>query len=407
MATSIVMPKLGMGMENGTVVAWMNKIGDEVGQGKGIVVIHSEKIEFEVESPTNGVLIDILVPEEGVVPYGTVIGYIGAPGEQPPSLENSKQPDDSIKSKSRTVIISPVARKMAEEAKGLDVNGLRGTGPGGRITKEDVERAIVSQKQQGTSTTTMENTESLCSSETRVPMDAPSNSTLAPARMPLMGMRKTIAMRMSQSLQESAQLTITMSVDVTDARLLIRQHAENMRDRYDLKLTITDFVARAATLALIEHPIVNSTWSDFEVIQHNQVHLGIAVALDDGLIVPVIQNAERMSLVDLAKVIKSLSQRAKSGKLSSNETGGSTFTITNLGAYGVEFFTPILNPPETGILGVGSAQDIPAYVGENLQRRSLLPLSLTFDHRVLDGVPAAKFLGNIKRYLEDPISMLF
>jgi pyruvate dehydrogenase E2 component (dihydrolipoamide acetyltransferase) len=212
---------------------------------------------------------------------------------------------------------------------------------------------------------------------------------------------------MLESLQHSAQLTLTMQVDVTETLSLQAEHGHRILARHDVKLTITDFVARAVVLALLKHPGVNRSWSESGMVQYTRVHLGIAVALKEGLIVPVIRNADSLPFIDLAKAVKSISQRARTANLTEHETGGSTFTITNLGAYGIEFFTPILNPPESGILGVGAVKHVPMYIGDELQRRSVLPLSLTFDHRILDGAPAAAFLGTVKNFLEDPISLLF
>jgi pyruvate dehydrogenase E2 component (dihydrolipoamide acetyltransferase) len=410
-ATEIVMPKLGMGMEKGTVVAWQKQVGDPVQKGETLVEIRSEKIEFEVEAPEDGVLLDIAVPNEGVVPCGTIIGYVGSPAElvntdsshvtQTTAVAVAAPPQKKIK-------ISPVAKKMAEAA-GLRIDSIVGTGPDGRITKEDVERAIAAGSPDVSPHVETKPTTAPPSLAAKIPEENIQHLSAAPsepAKVFVTGMRKAIANRMLQSLQQTAQLTITMSADVTDALEIQRQHGERIRERYDTKLTVTDFVARATVLALLEHPQVNSVFSDSEILQHTEVHLGIAVALDDGLIVPTIRNADRLSFIDLAKAVKSVSQRARSGKLHGEETGGSTFTITNLGAYGVEYFTPILNPPETGILGVGSVQDQPRYIGSELQRRSILPLSLTFDHRALDGAPAAQFLGTVKRYLETPIHLL-
>lgn len=219
-------------------------------------------------------------------------------------------------------------------------------------------------------------------------------------------MRKTIASRMMESLQTSAQLTITMKADVTQLTNLQQQLNETAIARYDTKLTITDFVAKAAILSLLEHPAMNSQYHNGVLETFENVHLGIAAALDNGLAVPVIQHAERLTLIELAKSIKLYGQKAREGKLLHDEIQGSTFTLTNLGAYGVEHFTPILNPPEAGILGVGTMYDTPVYQEDELCKGTILPLSLTFDHRVLDGAPASAFLSTVKAHLEEPISTL-
>jgi pyruvate dehydrogenase E2 component (dihydrolipoamide acetyltransferase) len=215
-----------------------------------------------------------------------------------------------------------------------------------------------------------------------------------------------IATRMFTSLQQSAQLSIHMRADVTELLEIQKKARANLIDEQDVKLTITDFIAQATILALLNHKQMNSIYQDEHIHIYDSIHLGIAVALENGLMVPVISHAEKLSIREISRKIKDLSLRAKEGKLESEEMKGSTFTITSLGAYGVEFFTPVLNPPEVGILGVGTVTDTPVFVGEIVQRRSLLPLSLTFDHRVIDGAPASKFLSTIKDYLEKPYKML-
>lgn len=435
MADAVIMPKLGMSMVEGTVIAWKKKIGDPVAKGEGIVDISSEKIEAEVESPADGILLDIEVPEGEVVPYGTVLGYVGQPGEK---IEKYAQPSDKTAanqeaaatavaedkaaeqvaaapaaSKNGNLKISPVARKMAEEA-GLNLELIVGTGPQGRITKEDVEKALASQAAAPASAPA--HSESQSERGKRQPEPAqrqpqPVQSQPEPAQeevasTPVTGMRKVIAARMHESLQQSAQLTLTIKADVTGLRRLQKQLAAEVQQRYGGKLTVTDFIARAIVLSLLAHKQMNSAYLGDRIESYGHVHLGIAVALEKGLVVPVIPHAQRLTLIELSQSIKSLSERARNNQLSAEEMKGSTFTITNLGAYGVEFFTPVLNPPESGILGVGAVEEMPVYRGEELQRRSMLPLSLTFDHRVLDGAPAAQFLGAVKRYLEEPHSLL-
>ncbi|MGN7325418.1 dihydrolipoamide acetyltransferase family protein [Bacillus altitudinis] len=375
MAVEVVMPKLGMSMKEGTVSVWNKEVGETVNKGESIASINSEKIEMEIESPAEGTILDIKVPEGEGVPPGTVICYIGEGNEQ---VERKKEKEIQSKPKKERKKISPVARKMANSAN-LDIDTLVGTGPGGRITKEDVLRALPERKEKK------------------------QNETV---QQPINMMRKTIASRMMESLQTSAQLTITMKADVTKLTNLQQQLNETAIARYETKLTITDFVAKAAILSLLEHPAMNSQYHNGVVETFENVHLGIAAALDNGLAVPVIRDAERLTLIELAKGIKLYGKKAREGKLLHDEIKGSTFTITNLGAYGVEHFTPILNPPEAGILGVGTMYDTPVYREDELCKGTILPLSLTFDHRVLDGAPASAFLSTVKAHLEEPISIL-
>ncbi|WP_342467823.1 dihydrolipoamide acetyltransferase family protein [Bacillus sp. FSL W8-0629] len=375
MAVEVVMPKLGMSMKEGIVSVWNKEVGETVNKGESIASINSEKIEMEIESPAEGTILDIKVPEGEGVPPGTVICYIGERNEQ---VGEKKDRDIQSKPKKERKKISPVARKMANSAN-LDIDTLVGTGPGGRITKEDVLRALPERKEKK------------------------QNETV---QQPINMMRKTIASRMMESLQTSAQLTITMKADVTKLKNLQQQLNETAIARYETRLTITDFVAKAVILSLLEHPAMNSQYHNGVVETFENVHLGIAAALDNGLAVPVIRDAERLTLIELAKGIKLYGKKAREGKLLHDEIKGSTFTITNLGAYGVEHFTPILNPPEAGILGVGTMYDTPVYREDELCKGTILPLSLTFDHRVLDGAPASAFLSTVKAHLEEPISIL-
>lgn len=408
MAVEVIMPKLGMAMKEGSVSEWNKKVGDLVQKGELIASINSEKIEMDIESPTEGMLLDIAVPEGEGVPPGTVICYIGNPNEVVAAKETQQEqskPENELKEKinnqqpsilsisraEERVKISPVARKMALAAN-LDIEKLQGTGPGGRITKEDVQEAMKKSKPG--------------LKEKKEDVITPQQFVEKTEEIPVTGMRKVIATRMQSSLQNSAQLTLTMKADVTDLLKLQKEATEVIQKREENKLTVTDFVSRAVVLSLKEHQQMNSTYVDDKIHLFEHVHLGIAVALEKGLVVPVIRNAEACTIRQLSKKTKELAKKAREGQLISEDMKGSTFTISNLGAFDVEHFTPILNTPETGILGVGSTYDAPVYIGEELKRRTILPLSLTFDHRVLDGAPASAFLQNIKRYLEEPLTML-
>ncbi|MDM5300908.1 dihydrolipoamide acetyltransferase family protein [Bacillus subtilis] len=396
MAVKVVMPKLGMAMKQGEVSIWNKKVGDPVEKGESIASIQSEKIEMDVEAPEKGTLIDIKVKEGEEVPPGTAICYIGDANEsvpeeakapvaedsEPIAVQPEKQENKPVAKKER-IKISPVARKIAEKA-GLDLKQLKGTGPGGRIVKDDVTKALAEQKK-----------------------DRPEPVSEQKAQeTPVTGMRKVIAARMQESLANSAQLTITMKADITKLAALQKQLSPTAEERYGTKLTMTHFVSRAAVLALQAHPMLNSFYQNERIITHPYVHLGMAVALENGLVVPVIRHAEKQSLVELAKSISEHAKKAREGRAGSEELQGSTFSITNLGAFGIEHFTPILNPPETGILGIGASYDTPVYQGEEIVRSTILPLSLTFDHRACDGAPAAAFLKAIKTYLEEPAVLI-
>ncbi|MFP3726762.1 dihydrolipoamide acetyltransferase family protein [Priestia filamentosa] len=401
MAVEVVMPKLGMAMKEGIISSWNKKVGDKVTKGESVASINSEKIEMEVEAPSDGVLLDIKVEEEEGVPPGTVICYIGELNEQIApkkdketkclSLSSSKEEVAATVAieerpiKKNRLKISPVAKKIAL-ASGLDIDTIQGSGPGGRITKVDVEKEL---KKQG-------------EKEEESREEGREERT----KIPLAGMRKVIAERMKSSLLNSAQLTITMKADVTNLVKLREEVKQSFEKRGEEKLSLNNFIVRATVLSLEKHREMNSSYDEEGIIYHEGVHVGIAVAIKDGLLVPVVRNAEKLSLVETATTIRKLSSSVRQGEMDGIEMTGSTFTVTNLSAYGVEFFTPILNPPETGILGVGAVEQVPMYKGAELQKCSMLPLSLTFDHRVVDGAPAAEFLQTIKGYLEDPIAIL-
>ncbi|WP_350254614.1 dihydrolipoamide acetyltransferase family protein [Bacillus halotolerans] len=397
MAVKVVMPKLGMAMKQGEVSIWNKKVGDPVEKGETIASIQSEKIEMEIEAPEKGMLIDIKVKEGEEVPPGTAICYIGDANEsvqeetEEPAAEANrqakpqppKQENKPANTKKDRLKISPVARKIAEKA-GLDLKNLKGTGPGGRIVKDDVTKALSEQKRE----------------------QAEPVSEQKAQETPVTGMRKVIGSRMQESLANSAQLTITMKADITKLAALQKQLSLTAEERHGTKLTITHFVSRAAVLALQAHPMLNSFYKNERIITHPHVHLGMAVALEKGLVVPVIRHAEKLPLIELAKTISENAKKAREGRAGSEELQGSTFSITNLGASGVEHFTPILNPPETGILGIGASYDTPVFQGEEIVRGTILPLSLTFDHRTCDGAPAADFLKTIKTYLEEPTALI-
>ncbi|QHC10918.1 dihydrolipoamide acetyltransferase family protein [Bacillus velezensis] len=396
MAVKVVMPKLGMAMKKGEVSVWNKKVGDPVEKGESIASINSEKIEMEIEAPESGTLLHIKVKEGEGVPPGTPICYIGENGEEvrekeAPAPEKAGKPQaepehipapKAGQKRKHRVKISPVARKMAEKA-GLKVDTLNGTGPGGRIVKADVIKAMKTEAEPQSWV-----------------------QTAQPEGKPASAMRKVIADRMHKSLQNSAQLTLTMKADITELVKWQKQLADSAKKRSGVKLTVTHFVSRAAVLALKQHPELNSSYQEERIITYPYVHLGMAVSLENGLVVPVIRDAEKLSFLELADHISTSARRAREGNASGDDLHGSTFSITNLGGYGIEHFTPILNPPEAGILGVGASYETPAFKGDELVKSIMLPLSLTFDHRVCDGAPAADFLKTVKALLEEPAGLI-
>jgi pyruvate dehydrogenase E2 component (dihydrolipoamide acetyltransferase) len=421
MAVKIEMPKLSLTMSEGTVLHWMKKVGDPVKKGDAIVEVSSDKEVCELDSPEDGVLLDVTAQEGDSVACHAVLAYIGQPAENVQVSSKSSELETNIQINSQTprdtnhssnnqvtlssekVKISPVARKMAVEA-GLDIQSIVGTGPNGRISKEDVEKVIQDKsKETGVAEVLKAVPSAKIEEATSVKKEAaPANNVEI---IPFNGMRKVIANRMQESLQTSAQLTHHMKVDITELLSLKKKTASQVEKQHNSKLTVTDFIARGVVLSLLEHKQMNSALIDNEIHIYNTVHLGIAVDVENGLVVPVVNGADSKSLVELSHSIKELTELAKTKQLKSDQMKGSTFTISNLGSYGIEYFTPILNSPETGILGVGTAQETPVFIGDQVQKRILLPLSLTFNHQVLDGAPAAQFLQTLKKYLEEPINL--
>lgn len=417
MAKEIIMPKLGMSMTEGTVVLWHKKKGDPIKKGEPIVSISSEKIENEVEAPMDGELIEVSAEVDDVVPVGKALGYVGEPGEEVPEQSAEKQADisdsnekEQVKSpaateKTETKLksspstggrkrVSPAAKKLARQH-GVDIETVDGTGPQGRIVKEDILKAAEEKQTEP------------------APPASPSHSpvekveTKEPTKKNFSGIRKVIAQRMHESMQNSAQLTIMRNADVTDLMAFqkhIRRDLESTER--EIKVTITDLLAKAVAMALVKHPEMNSAQIDNTIYQYHHVHLGIAAANDKGLVVPVVFHAHEKNIEQLSDAVRALGQKAKDGTLTTEEMSGSTFTITNLGRSGVSFFTPVLNPPEIGILGVGTIEEIAVFQDGEVVPKNKLPLSLTFDHRIIDGEPASRFLDTVIRYLEHPYSLL-
>jgi len=413
MAVEVTMPKFGLTMQEGTIQRYFKAPGESVRAGEPLYEVETEKVLYEVEAPASGTLAAALFPEGATVECGVVIAVIAESGEDATALGArygdgaapragapavaagaparngggaSAEPPAPASSAAEAAddagarrAVSPVARKLAAEL-GVELARVAGTGPGGRVTREDVERAAAAARPAaGTKAT---------AAGAGAPAPAAVGKPHA-SSIPMRGMRKTIADRMSQSLQQSAQLTITSEADVTAAVEL----RERLSRQFDF--TYGDLLIQAAARALLRHPRMNARLAQDAIVIMPQVNVGMAVALEDGLIVPVIVDADRKSLREIAAVTRELGERARTGKLRLEEVSGGTFTITNLGTYGVDAFTPIINTGETGILGVGRIIEKPVIYRGEIVRRSMMTLSLTFDHRLIDGAPAAQFLQTV------------
>lgn len=426
MAQIIEMPKLSDTMEEGGVANWLKKEGDTVDIGEALVEIETDKATQEYESPEDGVLLKILVQPGKSVPLNTPIAIIGAKGETfdleallkgskpapakaaAPAAENkptaspaaatapaipaavsspAAQPVD--RSDSDRVKSSPLARKAAE-VHGIDVAGLSGSGPGGRVIMRDVEEAM--------------------KSGSTPPTAAGSYSPGAEAtQMPVSMMRKTIAKRLLAAKNDAPHFYLTVSANMERLntwRARLNDEAAKSDGKL-AKVSVNDLMILAVARSLRQHPVVNSSWQGDHILQYHQVHVSLAVALPEGLVTPVIRNTDMLGVREIARQSRELATRAKDGKLSNNDYAGGTFTISNLGMFGIEEFTAIINPPQAAILAIGAATPSP-WVGPegNLVAQTRVKMTMSCDHRVVDGSTGAAFLKTLVSYLEDPLSMM-
>ncbi len=397
MATEVIMPNTGMAQETGTVVRWYYKEGEAVKQGEPLLEVMTDKANMDVEAPASGILKSIKAGPNEVVPVAQVIAYITEPDEELPVPAESKAaavPTAQVSPPAATPIaeapaaaeavvptpgrlaVTPVARRIAKE-KGLELGQVVGTGPSGVITKADVLQAA----------------ERLAA----VPAPAPAVTAEAPAVTPvstaarsiqLVGRRRIIANRMQQSFQQAPHIALTIEVDMTAA--------EDARQGASFTALLVHVVSRV----LRKHPLVNSTLNGDKVMLLEPINIGVAADTPDGLIVPVVKGANTKLLDDIDTQIKDLAKRARAGKLTVDEVTGGTFTITNLGMYGIPQFRAIINPPEAAILAVGSIVKRPVVIDDGIHIRPIMVLTCSADHRILDGVSVAKFLQDIKAALE-------
>ena len=426
MSENIIMPKLGMTMKEGTVEEWFKSEGDTVEEGESIVTISSEKLTNDVEAPASGTLLKIKVQAGEDAKVKAVLGIIGEEGEdvgsddddseettqenkdndttsedqQASSNEEQSDKKDTEKEakpeQRERIFISPLARNMAKD-KDLDITRIKGTGGNDRITKLDIQRVdSEGYDYEGEADTSNEN-----ASSTAQNVDV---SSIGEGLNP---MRQRIAQNMRQSLNNTAQLTLHRKVNADRLLDFKARLSEELKDAdQDVKLTVTALLAKAVVLALKEYGAMNARYENGELTEYDDVHLGIATSLEDGLMVPVIDNADTKSIGTLAKEIKTSAEEVREGNTSDVQLSGATFTITNMGASGIEYFTPILNLGETGILGVGALAKELVLEGDNVKQISRIPLSLTFDHQILDGAGAADFLKVLAKYIENPYLLM-
>ena len=372
MATDIIMPQLGESIAEGTVVKWLVPVGGLIEKDQSLLEVETEKVALEIPSPASGVLSEIVVQEGETVPVGTLLARIAG-----------TSPSEAINRVGGVVVRpmeptpeggehhSPAVRQLAKDH-GVDLAQVKGTGTGGRVTKKDVRDFIAR-------------------SGTPVKGATPGDGqSMGEEILPFTQMRKTIAERMVKSGQISAHVTTFFEADFSGIA----------KFREGRSLTYLPFVIRAVTRAIREVPVVNSSWGEQGIVLKKDIHIGIATALDDGLLVPVVRHADRKGLTQLAQEVADLAERARSKKLNPEEVQGGTFTITNHGGFGSLFSTPIIHQPQIAILGVGAIQKRAVVLNDGIVIRPMGYLSLSFDHRVIDGATADQFMAKMKGFLE-------
>jgi len=408
MATEVVMPQMGESIFEGTITRWLKQPGDMVQKDEVLLEISTDKVDAEIPSPAAGVLSEIKFPEGSTVEVNTVIAIIGGEMTQAATVAATQKPlngaqaaqekpaaaEEHVARDGERMRSSPLVRRIAKENK-LNLHAIPGTGLGGRINKQDVldflARGAVAAQAKPTG-------------QAATPQPV-SKSGLRDELVPMTKMREIIAQRMVASVQSSPHAHTVYKIDMTRIVHLRERERAAFEKRNGVKLTYMPFIAAATVEALKQFPILNGSLEGMSIRYHKHIHLGIAVALEWGLIVPVIRNAEQRTFVELASAIADLAQRARTKKLLPDETGGSTFTLTNSGAYGGEFGTPILNQPEAAILAIGGLRKEPAVLtdaegNDSIAIRSLQYYCLGFDHRVIDGADSGKFMLELKRVLE-------
>ncbi len=406
MTIPVLMPKVGLTMTEGKIVEWMKNEGEWVEKKEVLFVFETEKVTFEVEAQQSGFLAKILVQVDETVPVGTQVAVLTeergeapelAPGksESAPASGEERLPEFRAE-KSHKIRATPMARRLAKE-RGIDLESLAPLDAGGRIRMKDIESASVVATPSG-------QVQSQEKQEAPHRVSAPISDDGRLVK--LSGMRRIIAQKMLASKIEAAQTYMVVSVDA--AKLLeARQKLNAVTIRTaGIRITITDILMKIAASAILLHPVINTRWSSDGIIWLDAVHMGMAMALDEGLIVPVIRDIGNRSLTNIARKRAELVERGKAGKLMPDEMRGSTFTLSSLGMFGVEEFTAIINQPESAILAVGAILDKPVVIGKEVVIRPVMKLTLSYDHRVIDGAKAAAFTKTLKELMEDPIIIL-
>lgn len=432
MITEVILPVLGETMNEGTIVEWMKQEGDPVRRGEVLFTLESDKATLEVEATTDGFLRRILVPAGQTVPVLTVVGLITSAMDEPPGESTSQRVSESARTPSTSspslsptppssgaparIFASPRARKLAAE-RGVDLAAVKGSGAGGRIAEKDVVAYLEAApkatpvarrlaEQVGVDLHTVKGSgpggritkTDIVGATTR---GTPPAAALQ-AEIPLTGVRGIIARRMFEGHSTTAPVTLTMEADATEFVTLRERLKASLADELGFNIGYNDLLIKLVAHALHRFPYMNARLEGETIRQLSEVHIGLAVDSAHGLLVPVVRDADRKGLTEVAREARALIERARAGKATPDDLTGSTFTITNLGMYDVDGFTPIINLPEVAVLGIGRIKPRPAVMGGAVCVRQMMWLSLTFDHRLVDGAPAARFLQYVKDLIEDP-----
>ncbi len=451
MATKMVMPLLGQTMEEGTIIKWFKSEGEPITQGEPLLEVMTDKVNMEVEAPESGVLRRILAKVDDIVPVQDPIAIIGTADEsiddllserpsaaapvaadaQPvtapaaPVSEPVVTPTPVVEAPTpapvggERIFISPSAKRIAAE-KGIEVAAMagRGTGPNGRITEKDVLAFAASGK-----TTPLAGK---LAADLGVPVAGLTGtgvggrimredvergaSSAAPAgigqSIPFSGLRKMVAQSVKSTWESVVPVTLVTEVDMTECVNLREQLLPEIERTAGVRISYTDIIVKAAGKAILDKPIVNASLQGDKIVIPDSINIGLATAVENGLLVPVVKNVQSKSIVQISMEIKELAGRARSGKASADDLSGGTFSITNLGSYGIDSFTPIITPGQSAILAVCRIVEKPAVVGGEIRIRSMMNLCLTFDHRVMDGAPAAEYLARLREILQSPAVIL-
>jgi len=442
MAIPIIMPKFEMAQESGTVVRWLKQAGESVSKGEAVLEVETDKITMEVESPADGVLAQVLVEPGARVPIGQPIAYLttaGEPAVAPPSaLQAASAPVErtskatpiaqklaaehgidlsqvpgtgrdgqitrqdveafiarqrgTVQADGGRVAAAPAARRLAGEL-GVDLAQVAGSGPGGRIQSSDVARAAAAQRESGLSAQ---------AAPAPAPVAEPQHGLPVRRRVPLSGVRRTIAQRMTQSTREAPQFNVSADVDMSRALAIVEDWRTSQAEDQP-KVTLTALLVSVCAWALQRHPALNAGFEDETIVEWNDINIGVAVAVDEGLIVPVIHQANHLSLLEIAARLNDVAARGRAGRLTLADVQGGTFTISNLGMFAVDRFTAIVNPPQAAILAVGRAAKRVVPDDEGGTRIApMATLTVSADHRAVDGAQVGRFLSDLQRGLERP-----